>query len=55
MPPVVPYDRMFPFLFLEIHQDKANEILALFDKYKVCYPQFHYHFFFPISSVLKII
>ncbi|WJX59477.1 hypothetical protein P8452_44791 [Trifolium repens] len=25
---------MFPFLFLEIHQDKANEILALFDKYK---------------------
>ncbi|GAU40049.1 hypothetical protein TSUD_258420 [Trifolium subterraneum] len=33
--PVVPYDHMFPFLFPEIPKDKANEILALFDKYKV--------------------
>ncbi|CAJ2634001.1 unnamed protein product [Trifolium pratense] len=32
--PVVPYDRMFPFLFPHIDQDKADEIQALFDKYK---------------------
>ncbi|CAJ2633984.1 unnamed protein product [Trifolium pratense] len=32
--PVVPYDQMFPFLFPEIHKDKANEIQASFDKYK---------------------
>ncbi|CAJ2633986.1 unnamed protein product [Trifolium pratense] len=32
--PVMPYDQMFPFLFPEIHNDKAKEIQALFDKYK---------------------
>ncbi|XP_045828747.1 uncharacterized protein LOC123920527 isoform X1 [Trifolium pratense] len=32
--PVVPFDQMFPFLFPEIHKDKANEIQASFDKYK---------------------
>ncbi|XP_045828781.1 uncharacterized protein LOC123920546 isoform X2 [Trifolium pratense] len=32
--PVVPFDQMFPFLFPEIHKDKANEIQALFEKYK---------------------
>ncbi|XP_045828772.1 uncharacterized protein LOC123920536 [Trifolium pratense] len=32
--PVVPYDRLFPFLFPHIDQDKVDEIQALFEKYK---------------------
>jgi hypothetical protein len=36
--PAVPYDRMFPY-FIYDSPDKANELKALFDKYKVCYLQ----------------
>ncbi|GAU40027.1 hypothetical protein TSUD_258200 [Trifolium subterraneum] len=32
--PVVPYDRMFPFMTPAIGPDKTNELEALFDKYK---------------------
>jgi hypothetical protein len=52
---MTPYDRLFPFLFPEIHQDKANKVQALFDKYKVCYLQAVFTIIsFFLSSALNI-
>jgi hypothetical protein len=54
--PVVAYDQMFPFLFPEIHKDKADEIQVSFDKYKVCYSQTGFTIIsFSLSSTFKLI
>jgi hypothetical protein len=52
----MPYEWMLPFLIPEIHQDKATELKALFDKYEVCYSQTGFTIiYFSFSPVLKII
>jgi hypothetical protein len=52
---VVPYDRIFPLLIPQIHQDKVKAIQSLFDKYKVVAPKLVLYHFFPLSYVLKTI